>query len=98
MADTASPIKSDPDLSPSPMIDDEDDAFEDDAFEDTGELEMPKQLPRAWMIKVPKMIYERWSDISDDEPIRIGTLKRYQSGRVRSEGCCYCCKGCANNA
>lgn len=77
MADTAGAIKSDPDLSPSPMLEDE-----DDAFEDTGELEMPKSLPKAWMIKVPKLIYDRWSEVDDDEPIRIGTLKRYQSGKV----------------
>lgn len=68
-------IKSDPDDgSLSPIAD-------DDQYEDTGELELPKDLPQAWMIKVPDYLYETWSGIADDQPVQLGVVRRFASGK-----------------
>lgn len=79
MADTEPIIKDDPEEgSLSPIAENDQ---EQDYFEDTGELEMPKDLPQAWMIKVPKVLHENWSQIGDDEPIQLGSVRRYASGK-----------------
>lgn len=74
MADLADTVKLDPEDEPFSPIADEDE------YEDTGELELPKEMPQAWMIKVPKEIYTDWSDINNDEPIQLGVLRKYTSG------------------
>lgn len=68
-------IKSDPEEgSLSPIAD-------DDQFEDTGELEIPKDLAKACMIKVSDHLYETWSAIAEDQPIQLGVVRRFASGK-----------------
>lgn len=64
-------IKPDPERgSPAPLAD-------DDAYEDTGELEIPKLPPAAWLLRVPKILYEGWAGIDDDEEIKVGVIRHY---------------------
>lgn len=79
-------IKPDPDTvqQPQPMD-------EDDDFEDTGELELPPQPENVWLLRVPRVLHEKWSSIDQDdeeeeeEEICIGRVRRgKQSGKVSS--------------
>lgn len=72
MTDLDMSVKMDPDEgSLSPIA-------EDERFEDTGELEMPKDLPEAWLVKVPKTVVENWSAIDDDnDQIPIAVMRYF---------------------
>ncbi|KAF2836589.1 hypothetical protein M501DRAFT_996797 [Patellaria atrata CBS 101060] len=65
-------VKLDPDLqSPHAFADDED---ED---EDTGELNIPNDLPQTWLARLPQYLWEFMSKIGDDEEIQIGHIRVY---------------------
>ena len=52
----------------------------DDDFEDTGELELPADPPLAHLMRSPKILYENWRSLDDDEEIQLGVLRRYKTG------------------
>jgi len=53
---------------------------DEDQYEDTGELEMPKQMPKGWMIQVPKEIYTDWSQIAAEQSVQLGVVRRFKTG------------------
>lgn len=67
-------IKRDPDAvgnSPSPFADSE-------VFDDAGDLEFgndPK-FQSIYLARVPKYIWEQWSDLDDDAEIQLGTIRQ----------------------
>ena len=64
-------IKPDPDAfvaSPGPQI-------EEDIFEDAGDLDFSGAEQGLFLAKVPKFLYERWSNLTNDEEIHIGTVR-----------------------
>ncbi|KAI9846507.1 MAG: hypothetical protein M1837_003928 [Sclerophora amabilis] len=70
-ADHLSPqIKPDPEslgASPSALSD-------DDLYEDAGDLDFSKsQL--FYLMKIPKWLWESWSNIEDDQELRLGTIR-----------------------
>ncbi|KAI9708865.1 MAG: hypothetical protein M1828_002588 [Chrysothrix sp. TS-e1954] len=52
----------------------------DDDFEDTGELELPVAPPSAYLMRIPKILYENWRKLEDDEEVQLGVLRRYDNG------------------
>ena len=56
---------------------------EDDDFEDTGELELPPNAEEAWLLRVPRVLHEKWSSVNQDEEICIGRIRKGKSsGKV----------------
>lgn len=54
-------------------------------YEDTGELEIPSRRNGAWLTRIPKILYDKWAKIDDDEEIQLGIVRRYRdSGAVRT--------------
>lgn len=83
---TESTIKPDPAIKPEPDAGGSLDVAmsDDDIYEDAGDLEFvdfnPDTNPAAANIQlahVPKYLYNAWSQMSDDEEIRIGTVRRW---------------------
>lgn len=78
--DSKSFIKTEPDEDQPMRILDEDD------YEDAGELEMPEQLPQAWLARIPKLLYEYWSKIDEDEEVQLGVVRHLKrSNKVRRQ-------------
>lgn len=77
----AAPIKSEP--SPVPMIKVDPDSKEspvgnisdEDIYEDTGDLDFTDANQDVWLMRVPKMLWENWSKLNDDDEIQIGTVR-----------------------
>ncbi|KAL3418644.1 transcription initiation factor IIF [Phlyctema vagabunda] len=72
MADPA--IKPDPETagaSPAPFM-------EEDIYEDTEDLEFngDPNYQQLYLARVPKYVWEAWSELDDDAEIRIGTVRR----------------------
>lgn len=70
--DDATYIKPDP-ARESPVADDDDD------YEDTGELAFPRQLQKAWLVRLPKTLYSRWNSLGPDEPMQLGTIRHWKT-------------------
>lgn len=76
--DSASTIKPDPDSTQEPQPMDE-----DDAFEDTGELELPAQPHKVWLLRVPKVLHKAWDVVNEDQEVQLGVLRRNKrTGKV----------------
>ena len=68
-------IKPDPDsigASPAPHTD-------DDLYEDAGDLEFAGADQGLYLTRLPKFLWERWSQLDDDQEVTIGTV-RVESG------------------
>lgn len=64
------PIKPDPeDHTPAPIVDDFD-------YEDTGELEIPREHIQAWLLRLPKQLYDGWAQIPDDQVVQLGHVRQ----------------------
>jgi len=65
-------IKPDPAVGSPKLIDEE-------QFEDTGELKMSKGVDEAgaWLAKVPKWLWEAWSQMAEDGPVQLGEVRVY---------------------
>jgi len=60
----------------------------DSDYEDTGELEMSQDMPNGWLVRIPKILYESWAGIAEDEEIQLGIVRHYTNGeKVRSQRC-----------
>ncbi|KAK2784856.1 hypothetical protein FQN53_008189 [Emmonsiellopsis sp. PD_33] len=63
-------IKTEPDSNQgSGMLSDE------DIYEDTGDLDFANAMQDVWLTRIPKMLWENWSRLEDDEEIQIGTVR-----------------------
>ena len=67
-------IKDDPDSKDTVLADLDD----DDLYEDAGDLDFTMAAQNVWMSRLPRQLWEHWSQLDDDEEIEIG--------RVRIEG------------
>jgi len=63
-------------------------AEDDDNYEDTGELAFPRQLQKAWLVRLPKTLYGKWNSFAPDEPIQIGTIRHWKNSNKVSLSCC----------
>jgi len=51
-------------------------AFSDeDIYEDAGDLDFSKAAQNLWLMRLPKYVWDNWSQIKDDEEIRLGTVR-----------------------
>lgn len=70
-------IKSEPGVKPEP---DSNEGLsriplEDDLYEDAGDLDMSGSGQDVWLTRIPKVLWENWSQLDDDEEIEIGTVR-----------------------
>lgn len=57
-------------------------------FEDAGELEIPRVPKTAWLTRVPKILYDKWATIEEDEEVQIGVVRRHKvTGAVGYKYC-----------
>lgn len=62
---------------------------EEDIYEDAGDLEFntDKNFETLYLAKVPKYVWEAWSQLDDDAEIQIGTIRscteKMPNGEVR---------------
>lgn len=64
-------IKPDPDsigASPAPRTD-------DDLYEDAGDLEFAGSDQALYLTRLPKFLWERWSQLDDNQEVTIGTVR-----------------------
>ncbi|KMU92656.1 transcription initiation factor IIF subunit beta [Coccidioides immitis H538.4] len=77
----ASAVKPEP--SPGPAIKSEPDTkdndiamlSDEDIYEDTGDLDFANAAQDVWLTRIPKILWENWSKLDDDEEIQIGTVR-----------------------
>lgn len=62
----------------SPIAEDND----DDTYEDTGELEFPRKIQQAWLVRLPKSLYAKWNALEADEPVQIGTIRHWKKSNM----------------
>lgn len=62
-------------IKPDPDMEEEEDKYADDE----GELQIPASAGEmnVWLAKLPKWLWESWSDMADDEEFEIGKLRVY---------------------
>jgi len=85
MAATTTGVKADNDIKIKPDPEEASSSFRNgkDDYEDTGELEIPSRKNVAWLTRIPKILYDKWAEIDDDEEIQLGYVRRYKdSGNV----------------
>lgn len=71
-------VKPDPDLPSSSSR-----HLGEEEYEDTGELDIPSRRNGAWLTRIPKILYDKWATLDDDEEIQLGIVRRYRdSGTV----------------
>jgi len=76
-------IKNDPESAMPSIVDDFD-------YEDTGELEIPKQQIEAWLLRLPRELYEKWATLAEDQPIQLGHVRHFKnSDKVSLSGSMY---------
>ncbi|GMF77690.1 unnamed protein product [Aspergillus oryzae] len=70
--DAASPyIKPDPDSKDAVLADIDD----EDLYEDAGDLDFSNASQSVWLSRIPRTLWEHWSNLDDDEEIQIGTVR-----------------------
>ncbi|BAE55639.1 unnamed protein product [Aspergillus oryzae RIB40] len=70
--DAASPyIKPDPDSKDAVLADIDD----QDLYEDAGDLDFSNASQSVWLSRIPRTLWEHWSNLDDDEEIQIGTVR-----------------------
>ncbi|KAK2740750.1 hypothetical protein FQN57_005982 [Myotisia sp. PD_48] len=70
-------IKLEPDIKPDPDTKDSVDIMmsDDDIYEDTGDLDFTNANQNVWLTRVPRVLWESWSKLDDDEEVEIGTVR-----------------------
>lgn len=67
----ALPIKQDPDaMVTSPGIN-----SEEDVYEDAGDLDFHNADQNIFLTRIPKLLWESWSKLDDDQEIQIGRIR-----------------------
>lgn len=56
--------------------------LDDYAYEDTGELEITTLPPAAWLLRVPKILYEGWEDMGEDEETQVGVIRHHTNSNT----------------
>ena len=72
-------VKTEPDsvgASPSALND-------EDIYEDTGELDFSNSQ-NMYLLRLPKWLWENWSQIDDDEQIQLGTVRVEDLGQDKN--------------
>lgn len=64
-------IKSDPDNKDSVLADLDD----EDLYEDAGDLDFSAAAQTVWLSRLPRQLWEHWSQLDDDEEVEIGTMR-----------------------
>ena len=49
--------------------------MDEDVDEDTGELNIPSTLRGIWLTWIPRMLWDSWASLSEDEEIQIGLVR-----------------------
>lgn len=49
--------------------------LDDDLYEDAGDFDMSGSGQDVWLTRIPRMLWENWSQLDDDEEIEIGTVR-----------------------
>lgn len=57
---------------------------DDDLYEDAGDLEFAGADQGLYLTRVPKFLWERWSQLDDNQEVTIGTV-RVESGTKNSK-------------
>jgi transcription initiation factor TFIIF subunit beta len=63
-------VKTDPDIKEHTVV-----LSDEDIYEDTGDLDFSQAGQNVWLTRIPKVLWEHWSKLDDDEEIRIGTVR-----------------------
>lgn len=58
-----------PDAIASPYMD------EEDVYEDAGDLDFSNSQQEFWLSRIPKSLWQIWSDMPEDGEIEIGTIR-----------------------
>ena len=58
-------------------------ASDDDIYEDAGDLDF-SGVKDAYLLRLPRWLWENWSQIDDDEPIKLGTVRVENLGKDRN--------------
>jgi transcription initiation factor TFIIF subunit beta len=48
---------------------------DEDIYEDTGDLDFSNANQNVWLTRIPRTLWEHWSQLDDDEEIQIGTVR-----------------------
>lgn len=48
---------------------------DDDLYEDAGDLDFSKASQAVWLMRLPKYVWENWSQLKDDDEIQLGTVR-----------------------
>ena len=49
--------------------------IDDDIYEDAGDLDFSAASQGLYLTRIPKMLWESWSQLDDDQEIRLGTVR-----------------------
>jgi transcription initiation factor TFIIF subunit beta len=52
---------------------------DEDLYEDTGDLDFTASTQSLILTRIPKFLWESWSQLGDDEEIQLGTI-RFEGG------------------
>ena len=61
-------VKEEMDLMDIPLVD-------DDIYEDAGDLDFSSAACELYLTRIPKYVWESWSQLDEDEEIRLGTIR-----------------------
>ncbi|KAI9713310.1 MAG: hypothetical protein M1812_006669 [Candelaria pacifica] len=50
-------------------------AFEEDIYEDAGDLDYSQAKQPIWLTRIPKFLWDNWSEIDLDQEIQLGTVR-----------------------
>lgn len=48
---------------------------DEDIYEDAGDLDFSDTIQGMYLARIPKFLWENWSQLENDEEIRLGTVR-----------------------
>ena len=60
----------------------------DDEEEDTGELNIPSSLRGIWLTWIPRMLWDSWASLNEDEEIQVGLVRVWSPVGSERKVCC----------
>lgn len=57
---------------------------DEDLYEDTGDLDYTASTQALLLARIPKFLWENWTQLGDDDEIEIGTI-RFEGGPENSK-------------
>ncbi|GAB7342593.1 hypothetical protein MBLNU457_g0766t1 [Dothideomycetes sp. NU457] len=75
-------------IKPDPADEVDSKMMDEDEYEDTGELRIAKTAEEsgAWLAKVPKMLWEIWENVAEDQELVLGEVRVYNPKPGDPEG------------